>query len=151
MIARFRAHKNLVSQTNFAKANDYNLLTWGKVLFDHGGHFDLFLSRLTPPAGLCMFGSHVWISQFALSTPGSGNPPLYVTKLFKNGQQVFEDNGTGVSSCGTYPASQVEVIPMWIDESNGSDYYTLNQYVTNPGAIVDGNPAHTWWNGVCFC
>lgn len=53
---------------------------------------------------------------------------------------------TPKSMYGTFPNSQVIPIAA-CDWAQPGDEYKIWLYTTNSAAIVDGHPAHTWWDG----
>lgn len=130
----FRAHLADISQRGWP-ALQYRPIPWQAVGYN-GGYFDLATGIWTPPAGEVIFGGQVWISQLAW-----GEPKNFVAKIHKNGVGLI----AGIGLEGTFPGSMV--IPIsGSDWASGKDAYQLQLYTTSD-AIVDGNPAHTWWSG----
>lgn len=141
----FRAHKGGINQTGFTPL-DYTLLTWPVVECDTGGRFQNHCWTPVLPGEsprLVHFSGQVWVASGAY-----GSPPNYVAKLIKNGypgQALFA--GIGMP-CG-FPASFV--IPFsGVDLAQPGDVYKLWLYASNGGAVVDANPAHTWFSGLAL-
>jgi hypothetical protein len=137
----FRAHKNSTMQTDFT-LNNYTELTWNAESFDVGGRFSS--NTWTPvqtgePDRLVTCSAQVWVLMNA-----TGNPPNYVAKLIKNGYPG-EALAAGIGVPGSFANSFV--IPLSVvDLAEAGDSYKLYLYVTNSSAVVDANPAHTWFS-----
>lgn len=140
MIA-FKAHKNFVAQSGF-KADVYNDLSMPYVQYDEGDAYTESswtpIQRGQQPRSV-VFSGQIWVGQH-----GTGNPPIYVCRISKNGLE--KTIGAQISTHGTFVDSQVIVLSMQ-DIAQADDVYRLYLYVTNPAAMVDGHPLHTWWCG----
>lgn len=139
----FTAGKNNNAQTSFT-ANDYTLLTWATATHVPSGSFSNngwtpVPSSATEVKQVC-FGGQIWVSGNA-----TGNPPIYVAKIIKNGYPGTHTRAA-ISMYGTFPNSQVIPIAA-CDWAQPGDEYKIWLYTTNSAAIVDGHPAHTWWDG----
>lgn len=143
----FRAHKNLVSQTGFI-VDEYNPLAWPAVKFNVGGYFNTTTGRWRPPAGLVLLSAHLWVLN--PTSLGSAFPQNYVVKLLKNGQVSLDDTPAGICTATTYPDTAVCQLAGVIDKASGTDEYEIRLFVTNAGAVLEGNPSHTWWSGACL-
>ncbi len=149
-IVAFRAHKNFIAQTGFVLnqhpewgwVDNYNLVSWHGLAFGVRFADNAWMPVLPgePPA-IVVFQGQVWVSEHA-----TGNPPVYVAKIIKNGYPG-QDISAGLGSPGGFVNSWVVTIGT-ADFANPGDTYRLYLYVTNSDAIVDGHPAHTWWSGV---
>ena len=73
--------------------------------------------------------------------------PNYVIKVFKNGKNDFDDQGTGISSSGTFPDAVSCILPAWLDYARDGDFYELHLHTTTPGVVVDPLSPHTWFCG----
>lgn len=144
----FRAHRGGVDQGGGWLVGDYTMLQWPAKTFDTGGR--LVGGFWTPvqvgeQPKTVQIGAHVWVKN-ALA-PGNGNPAQYVVKLIKNAYPG-EGIATGIGSIGTFPDTNQCVVPLTVDIANPGDHYSLWLFVSHALAAVDGNPAHTFWNGV---
>lgn len=160
----FRVHKNGKTQYggfingDYARTGNTSTLDWAATSspnsFDVGGRFAG--GKWTPvapgePERLVTLSGQIWISYGGINI--NGGVPNFVVKIIKNGygctngpcaQSVF----AGIGTPGSWPQSFV--IPFaGTDLAKPGDYYQVFLYTTNPAAWVDGNPAHTWFSGVC--
>lgn len=145
-MSAFRAHRGGVDQVGGYNVNAYTMLQWSTKAFDlherlvNGVWFPV---QAGEDPKTVQIGGQVWIRN-ALP-PGDGNPAQYVVKLIRNAYPGV-DIGTGIGSIGTFPNTIICSIPSALDIANPGDHYSLWVFVSNGGAIIDGNKAHTWWS-----
>ena len=160
----FRAHLNYSPQRGGFQFNTYSqeggnsLLKWTGKAFDVGGRF--VENRWTPvkkgeAARLVTFSGQLWLT--ANAQHRDGGVPILVAKIIKNGYGCTKTaTGTSCSSdvvAGIGMPSTINgtvVIPFaGTDLASPGDTYQLFFWTTNPDTVVDGNPGHTWFSGVC--
>ena len=148
LIIAFKASKRGATsdnQTGLTHQN-YTKVVFPQEFFDQGGYFDTTNSRWTPPAGLVLISSQVWLSSNVVSV----GPANVVTKIWKNGQATEIGTGIGFAPAG-FTGTGCCQVPGTYDMASGTDYYEAYQYGeyfngTNVG-IIDANPQHTWFSG----
>lgn len=144
-----RVHKNGVSQTAFDE-NRYTIVSFDACAYMVcPGFYNNGWMPVAPgfqPKAVTI-GGQVWVSQFATGTTGSGNPANYVVKVIKwKGSEYIEAIATSICMKGTFRDSMVCPLTTG-DIAKPGEVYKIHLFATNGAAVVDGDPAHTYFFG----
>ncbi len=129
----------------------YNLLTFDDLEYNEGNRFQANKYEFIPVAEgeeprEVSFDGQLWISQNALNETSVG-VPSFVGKVYKNwGRTGFTQFSAGIGVPGYFQNSCV--IPLrGRDIAQPGDRYSLWMFSTYRAAILDPNPAHSYWAG----
>lgn len=143
---------NLNNVTQAITSNLYQRVVYTTLSRNDGSYFVGGGSGLwTPPKGLVHINWQVWIQAHAGAVGGS----IFVAKVIKNAVDVLGTSGTdvkaGIGTIGSVVGT-AQASASCIDYASGTDAYGVYMYATGDGnpPVIDGTPAHTWFNGTCF-
>lgn len=143
--AAFYAHKNSSNQSGLTH-NAYTKITFGTARSNIGNYFDTTNSRWTPPAGPVQLNASIFVTSGAATSSGT-----FTVKITKNAGPADVGAGVGTAIVGLAGFAIAHVA--CVDVASGTDYYEANFFYTSALAandgVVDGNPVHTHFSGMC--
>lgn len=151
----FSAHLGGTDQTGCVH-DDYTDVICQHTDYNEGNYFSTVNSLWTPPAGHVIVSCNVWLSQNFIEPPTAPSTSCNVcAKVHKSTDGV---TWTDLKACpGWTPAGFTNTAGAghtFFDVAAGDEVYQLIIFTTSKDAlnnvVIDGNPAHTWWQGIAY-